>query len=1144
MRRIPYLFFLFVGFFVSNGSFAQSLSEVFGKNKIQYRKFEWKILETEDFRIYYYDRAGRDLARFVAEQVDKDLQIINKEAGTLFQKQLNIFVYNTYDELQQSNVGYQVDHEMSQLNPAGNINISGDKLTLYYSGNHEHLKYQMRKGMAKIYLEHLIFGNDFKSLMSNALQYDLPFWMTEGYVEYIVTEWTSKEESKWRSFVKTQQWEEAKAYQIFNHLVWKDPILAGKMFWKYLFDHYHEEQSKNFLLSVQSRNNIQKSSKEVLDTAFRPLLQEIIVNNYQRLQLLPSDIEERRNRSLLLEIPKKKSEDEVRSLKVSPRGGDVAYIKWNQGSFEVVVQKVDAKNKDESPSVILRGGAKNHTDLGDPDYPLIAWSNNGFKLGIVYEKNNRIRIRIYDAIKAQIQNYTIPASRFDRITGFTFMEDDQQMLFSAIKRGQSDLYEMTLKGFRIKQLTDDEWDDRSPIYVSGGARRGIVFLSNRTQPILNIKPLPNELPSGQFQAYFYNTTTQSNDLLALTNEQEGTIDQIIPYGSDHFAFLSDKSGINNRYLVYFNRNEWNQDTAYSVPHTFYTSNVIAHNYNAASASIAEIVEEDQFFKIYYDSIDYPDSNLERTWIDAAAEGHVHKLQFGPHYFEKPFQFLDAQFQSFRSLNHLIHAGEDYITSYNLYPDKKIELMEVEEDSLLDTSSYDDLPSFGEHFYIEDSIFSPSEKNTIYVDSTYFKIRPFQYLLNFKMVEIGVKLDYTNMFSRYQSYSQQAGQYIMPSLSGMMFFQLYDQLEDYRFNGGFKLGSNLQDFTAMLEFEQFKRRLDWSVQVMRQQSNQSYNFIIDPSVPAILIPGKQVSNFLKGGVKYPFSRTESAQIELGVRSDQMMIKAAHPLGLYLPNVQDLFLISRLELIHDNTINPVLNIWNGMRFKVYGDYYHKFYTNNEFYHLDNQSEAPNLGGMANVGIDFRFYQKIYRNTIAAFKFNAASSFGDYQLMYQMGGVEQQMNGNPSRSLPPSGKNHYAFQTMVGPLRGYNLNSRNGNTFALVNAELRIPLISTFTNWHVQSSFLKNFQIVGFLDVGSAWEGLLPTTQNMSRNYYYRWPQGTNKPAVVVYLPNTNDNGLAMGYGGGIRAQLLGYYFKIDAARNLRKEWALHLSLGTDF
>src|SRR5690606_5233209 len=122
---------------------------------------------------------------------------------------------------------------------------------------------------------------------------------------------------------------------------------------------------------------------------------------------------------------------------------------------------------------------------------------------------------------------------------------------------------------RLTQITDDEWDDLNPVFVSGGSRRGVVFLSNRPKPVINIQPLPNELPIGMMNAYFYSTTTKSYDLLQLTNEKKGTISDIVPYGSDHFAYLSDKNGVRNRYVVLFARDVNNRDSAYSVPVTNY-----------------------------------------------------------------------------------------------------------------------------------------------------------------------------------------------------------------------------------------------------------------------------------------------------------------------------------------------------------------------------------------------------------------------------------------------------------------------------------------------------------------------------------------------------------------------------------------------
>ena len=41
--------------FLVNDAFSQQALETFGKNRIQFKKFEWKYLSSENFDVYYYD---------------------------------------------------------------------------------------------------------------------------------------------------------------------------------------------------------------------------------------------------------------------------------------------------------------------------------------------------------------------------------------------------------------------------------------------------------------------------------------------------------------------------------------------------------------------------------------------------------------------------------------------------------------------------------------------------------------------------------------------------------------------------------------------------------------------------------------------------------------------------------------------------------------------------------------------------------------------------------------------------------------------------------------------------------------------------------------------------------------------------------
>ena len=63
---------------------------------------------------------------------------------------------------------------------------------------------------------------------------------------------------------------------------------------------------------------------------------------------------------------------------------------------------------------------------------------------------------------------------------------------------------------------------------------------------------------------------------------------------------------------------------------------------------------------------------------------------------------------------------------------------------------------------------------------------------------------------------------------------------------------------------------------------------------------------------------------------------------------------------------------------------------------------------------------------------------------------------------------FKTIGTPVRGFYQNVRNGNSFALINNELRVPVFKYFSNKPIKSSFLANFMVVGFWRYRSSMVG----------------------------------------------------------------------------
>ncbi len=1132
--------------------YAQSNVEVFGQNRIQYRKFNWKFFDTKHFRIYHYDRAGLQLARYVSEQVENDVAVVEKKLGGDF-PHLNIIVYNSYDEYRQTNIGRKYDSQLQDI-PAGTVDIVGDKLVVYFTGVHTDLRRQTRAGMSRAIMERMLFGENFREMVKNALLMNLPGWTVNGFIAYIVDGWDTKSNTEWHNLI------EQNPGKGFHELAEKDPELAGKAFWKYIADKYGDNNMKNLLYSMQMKGSLPQGVKMSLGQTVKQAYDSTLSYFSQMYAIDNAKQETPKETDALIEInvPENPAVT-IRNIKVAPKGNDVAYVQWENGEYTIYIQKTkDQKQR----SAILKGGILDYNEQADPDYPLLAWSNNGYKLGIIYKKGQQTKLRIYNSLKGKIENSNIPANRFDRVLSMSFMEDDDKLMLSAIKKSQTDLYEMRIRGSRLTKITDDAWDDIQPWYVSGGSRKGILFLSNRTKPNLDVPIGVNELPTGPMNVFFYNTKTQRRELIQMSDITSGTISQPIQYGSDNYAYLYDANGIQNKYVVLMGRDANNMDSAYAVPITNYTHNIISHQYNPSSNQVADVIQVGDKYRIYFSDLKIPGINAVAKELQptSLAITELNKKQYVP---SRPAE-LDEYIKPLPEINSVAptNTTTSPVQSGNVFQSEFAEPAAVtpqvatsEPNTSQRSSSSIDTPG---KFVYSNSEFEPIEnrdkpvqllpevtedsltknrKNRkteiTEVDSAYLKMKAQPYRLSFRPDFFTVKLDNTVLFNKYQSVQQTGGRYNNPDLGGMITVGLDDAMENHRFTGGFRLPLNFSGNTYFLQYENYTRRVDWSILYLRTSSMFAdvVTFVDSANNPVaqqeVLL--KTNTNYLQGSVSYPFDRVRSVRMHLGLRQDQLNLRAENALGLANPEKPSQYWInSRVEYIFDNTIRPALNIYNGFRYKFYAEY---------MYQLNG-----NLSGFYNLGLDFRYYKKLYKNVIWANRLAGAHSAGDQKILYNLGGVDNWLLPKYSDYVPVRPTENYAFQSLATNLRGYEQNSRNGNTYAVLNSEVRVPVFSTFIKTPIQSAFIRNFQAIAFVDAGSAWSGLVPNADALRNDRVLYDP--TYSPVQFTITDETG--GVGVGYGLGMRTNVFGYFLRLDAAWNIegRVKPIWYFSIGTDF
>jgi hypothetical protein len=244
---------------------------------------------------------------------------------------------------------------------------------------------------------------------------------------------------------------------------------------------------------------------------------------------------------------------------------------------------------------------------------------------------------------------------------------------------------------------------------------------------------------------------------------------------------------------------------------------------------------------------------------------------------------------------------------------------------------------------------------------------------------------------------------------------------------------------------------------------------------------------------------------------------------------------MEYVYDNTILKATDIWNGLRYKFYMDWNYQM----------NGGAGTGAGRYGfNFGFDARHYLPIYRNFIWALRAAGDFSWGSQKIVYYLGGTDGWLFPKAYQLPPPAADASYAFQSLAVNLRGFNQNIANGNNNIVINSELRLPVFTTLFNKPINNAFLRNFQIVQFFDLGTAWNGKYNGLKRPEVTYMYP----ANAQSLYVLVKAGGIGPFAGGYGFGCRSTLLGYFLRFDAGWQMNTFFqdkpVLNVSMGVDF
>lgn len=1070
----------------------------FGKSRVQFTNNFWTFYRFEKFDTYFYT-TGKPLAIYTAKFADASISAIEKKLDYNLDNKIQFVVFNRLADLKESNIGLISDE---QYNVGGVTHIVGSKVFIYYDGNHENLKRQIKAGIANVILNELMNGTQITAKIKNSTLLTLPDWYTQGLVSFISQDWYAELDNYVKDGILSGN------YEKFNQLTGQNAVYAGHSIWKYIAEKYGEDKIPNILYMTKISKSVESGFLYVLGVSFKTFTREWIDYYDKKYYSYDKELSLPAGQKIL---KKRNQKRVVQQFKISPDGKYAAFVTNEIGQYKVWLYEFKTKKLKR----LMKAGYKLE-EKTDYSVPVLAWHPRSKRLGIITETKGKIFLYYYNIDENKFEKQRL--FDFQKILDFSYSQDGKMLVMSGVQRGQTDIYVYYFASHTYEQITKDIYDDLNPVFINNSKQ--IIFSSNRTSDTLRLHSKDSiTITDSKLDLFLYDYAGKNKVLRRLTNTPLADETNPLAIADNYISYLSNQNGIVNRFTAKLDSLISFVDTTThyrflttSYAQTNYPRSIMSYDICPKTGKCGEVIYDKGRFQVYMDELASVD---DLTSVE---------LKDSPYMVDYLKQHKVSQ-----NVNGTTIKEQKQINSDTL----KIKHKHFASVHASDTALQKNAIDINNYTFANEV--KPTAKAKVHVDTLAAKrdtsnlkkpnksefVLPGQrnYDVEYSIDHLVTQVDFSYLNNTYQPFTNLAEPiYINPGFNAFFAIGVTDLLEDYRITGGVRLSVDLANTEYVLTFENLLHRLDRQI-LFHRQTEQVAN-------SDTLI--KDNTNEVNYIVKWPFSQVLGLKGTGILRNDRTVYLATDQNNLQRANQYKTWLGLKGELIFDNTRDKGVNIYYGTRYKLFAEVYRQ---------VDAKNKQLNV-----VGFDYRHYMKISRTFIWANRFAASTSFGTQKLVYYMGGVDNWLFPKFDSNITVAHNQNYAYQTIATNMRGFSQNIRNGNSFAVINSELRFPFFRYLVNRPLKSDFFNTFQLIAFTDIGTAWTGSNPWSD---KNALYQ-KVVTQGPITVTIINQIQP--IVGGFGLGVRARILGYFLRIDWARGIEDGVVLphvfYISLGLDF
>lgn len=503
--------------------------QYFGRNKVQYDRFDFRVLETPHFYIHFYPQkaeAIEDVARMAERWYERLARAFQHE----FEERKPLIFYADHPDFQQTNtlwgsIGEGTGGVTESLKNRVIMPLAGSYRDTDHVLGHE--------------LVHAFQYNIAQSRRGGGLQglVRLPLWMVEGMAEYLSVGREDPHTAMWLRDALLR--DDLPTIQQMTRETRYFPYRFGQAFWTFVggtygdevvFDLYRRALRMGWDPAVQSVLGINSDSLSTLwhrtvQSEFRPLMDG---------RSAPGEV------GTLLLAPSTGAGRQNVAPSVSPDGRVVAFLS-ERDLFTVdlfladattgeIIRKLRSANSDPHADALRFIDSSGSWSPDGERFVFVTFAGGANEMVIVFTRNGNVDRRI-----------RVRAQGIGEVTNPAWSPDGRRIAFSGQKGGMVNLYLYDLETDELVQLTDDRHADLQATWSPDG--RTLAFVSDRG-PETDWE----RLVYSEFRIALMDVESREIRVLDLFGNVKHSNPQFTPDGRGLF-FISDQDGFSDIYRL-------------------------------------------------------------------------------------------------------------------------------------------------------------------------------------------------------------------------------------------------------------------------------------------------------------------------------------------------------------------------------------------------------------------------------------------------------------------------------------------------------------------------------------------------------------------------------------------------------------------